>query len=270
MAIVFPEVMQEYREENDKHPKTAQIDHLSGNELDCRIRNMHKTTKQTNLRGKTKIDMQMLRDRTCIYYKQDADGNYIYDGHKYIFVFMLGQYTKEEYKRIGTGEVVKEDNRKGNITQYNFIKHQGGAGNIVIASFNDFDCMNEFYKKFYESAYNKEREGITNIDKRNESIITFFDNYLNKDAEKIPGLEQVILLANTNETADGFVEFDNISTKEKCFIRAKKRGLIVSKEIDQETGKERTVVKSIANQKVNADNIIDILYPYFNKILAEK
>lgn len=269
MALVFPGEMQKYREENDKRPGSRQIDHISGNELDCRIRNMWITDKQLNLRGKTKIDMQMLLDRTCVYYKQDEKGNYLYESKKFVLVIMLGDYRKEEWEKLGKREITREDNRRGQESQYNFIEYNGGRGNIVIASFNDFQNMYEAYK---ELIFVEDGEKAENIEYRNKKIFDFFNNYLNQDTEKIPGLEKVVLLADTNEiieNGESYVYFDNITSQEKDFIKARKRGVIIRKEKDQETGKEICILKNIANQKVTSDSIIDILYPYFDKILND-
>lgn len=285
MALVFPKEMQKYREENDKRPGSKQIDHISGNELDCRIRNMWITDKQLNLRGKTKFDMQMLLDRTCIYYKKDEEGNYIYDSKKFVLVLMLGDYKQAEWEILGKGEIIEEDNRKDDkiyildrekenatsintkTSQYNFIEQNGGRGNIVIASFKDFESMNQIYE---ELIFTKDGEKTEHIEERNKKVFEFFSNCLNKDAEKIPGLEKIVLLADTNEiieNGESYVYFDNITTQEKDFLKAKKRGIFISKVEDQETQKRVIEIKSIANQKVSSDNIIDILYPYFNEIL---
>ena len=78
------------------------------------------------------------------------------------------------------------------------------------------------------------------------------------------------MLADTKEIIENgerYVYFDNITTQEKDFLKAKKRGIFISKVEDQETQKRVIEIKSIANQKVSSDNIIDILYPYFNEIL---
>lgn len=271
MSLVFPEVMKEYREENDQEHKTAQIDHLSGNEMDCRIRNMWKTNKRTNLRGKVNMDKQKLLDRTCIYYRKDAEGKYIYENHKFVFVFRLGDYTKEEWKSLGKGEIIQEDNRKGDKAQYNFIEYKKGLGNIVVASFSSFDEINRFYDELFNELYQEEEKEtgednkILSIERRNNKLKEIFLNYLNKDAEQIPGLEKIVLLADADETADGYIYFDNITSQEKHFIKAKKRGLVIGTEQDKETGKETKVLKNIANLKVSSDNIIDILYPYFDK-----
>lgn len=285
MALVFPKEMQKYREENDKKPGSRQVDHISGNELDCRIRNMWVTDKQLNLRGKTKFDMQMLLDRTCIYYKKDEEGNYIYDSKKFVLVLMLGDYKQAEWEILGKGEIIEEDNRKDDkiyildrekenatsintkTSQYNFIEQNGGRGNIVIASFKDFESMNQIYE---ELIFTKDGEKTEHIEERNKKVFEFFSNCLNKDAEKIPGLEKIVLLADTNEiieNGESYVYFDNITTQEKDFLKAKKRGIFISKVEDQETQKRVIEIKSIANQKVSSDNIIDILYPYFNEIL---
>lgn len=268
MSLVFPNEMQEYRKENDKKPGNRQIDHISGNELDCRIRNMWITDKQQNLRGKAKIDMQMLLDRTCIYYKKDADNNYLYDSQKFVLVLKLGDYTKEEWEKLGKGEKIIKDNRINGQSQYNFIEYKGAKGNIIVAIFSNFKVMNKVYQDLIFVADGEKAE---NVEQRNKKIFDFFSNYLNQDAEKVEGLEKVILLADTSEVIENgksYVFFDNITTGEQNFLKARKRGFIIRKEQDEETGKEICVLKNIANQKVTSDTIIDILYPYFDKIIG--
>ena len=268
MSLVFTKEMQEYRKENDKKPGIRQIDHISGNELDCRIRNMWITDKQQNLRGKAKIDMQMLLDRTCIYYKKDADNNYLYDSQKFVLVLKLGDYTKEEWEKLGKGEKIIKDNRINGQSQYNFIEYKGAKGNIIVAIFSNFKVMNKVYQDLIFVADGEKAE---NIEQRNKKIFDFFSNYLNQDADKIEGLEKVVLLADTSEVIENgksYVFFDNITTGEQNFLKARKRGLIIRKEQDEKTGKEICVLKNIANQKVTSDSIIDILYPYFDKIIG--
>lgn len=268
MSLVFPKEMQEYRKENDKKPGIIQIDHISGNELDCRIRNMWITDKQQNLRGKAKIDMQMLLDKTCIYYKKDADNNYLYDSQKFVLVLKLGDYIEQEWKKLGKGETIIKDNRKEGESQYNFIEYKGVKGNIIVASFSNFQVMNKVYQDLIFVADGEKAE---NIEQRNKKIFDFFSNYLNQDADKIEGLEKVVLLADTSEVIENgksYVFFDNITTGEQNFLKARKRGLIIRKEQDEKTGKEICVLKNIANQKVTSDSIIDILYPYFDKIIG--
>ena len=128
------------------------------------------------------------------------------------------------------------------------------------------------YEAYKELIFVEDGEKAENIEYRNKKIFDFFNNYLNQDAEEIPGLEKVVLLADTNEiieNGESYVYFDNITSQEKDFIKARKRGVIIRKEKDQETGKEICILKNIANQKVTSDSIIDILYPYFDKILND-
>ena len=266
MALTFPEDMKPYREANDKSIASYHIDHISNNEYDCRLRNMWFTTRNTNRSGKRTIDDATLLDRICIYRKTDAKGMPIYKSQKIVFVMMLGNYTKGEWKSLGLGNEVKDNNIKDGKIQYNFIEYKENIGNIVCAMFDGIDNVENWYKN---CIFTKDGQKLENIAERNEKIRVSLQKYLN-NKEEIPGLEKMVLLANTNE-ANGYIEFDNIIDQEQSFIKAKKRGLIVE---TQERGTEKakryfSTVKSIDNLKLNSDNIIDVLYPYFNQIFKD-
>ena len=263
MALTFPGDMQEYRKGNDKKIASQHIDHVSNNEYDCRIRNMWFTEKRTNWKGKKKIDKATLLDRICVYRKKDANEMPIYTSQKFVFIMMLGNYTKAEWESLGESKKVQEDNRINGKSQYNFIEYRGEKGNIICAMFSTLRDAENWYKKIIV----ENGEKAENVAERNERIRASFERYLNNN-EEIQGLEKMVLLADTNETADGYIEFDDITNNIPGLIKAKKRGLVVEiKEEQREKSKRYVpVVKDIANLKLNSDNVIDILFPYFDKI----
>ena len=122
-------------------------------------------------------------------------------------------------------------------------------------------------ENWYKKIIVENGEKAENVAERNERIRASFERYLNNN-EEIQGLEKMVLLADTNETADGYIEFDDITNNIPGLIKAKKRGLVVEiKEEQREKSKRYVpVVKDIANLKINSDNVIDILFPYFDKI----
>ena len=82
---------------------------------------------------------------------------------------------------------------------------------------------------------------------------------------KSAGLEEVVLLANTNEK-DGKIEFDDITEKKQGSFIAEKRGLVVERVKNEKTGRKKSVLKDIQNLQFDNDSIVDILYPHIEKI----
>lgn len=278
MALTFPKEMAgDYRKENDKETTAFHIDHTSNNEYDCRERNMSFLNRNSNWRGKHSTDNATLNDRLCFYRKQDSNGIPVYESQKVIFICMLGNYTKSEYKSLGDSNEIMEDKRKDGISQYNFIEYQGGRGNIICAMFSTLEDAESWYKtikvKEKKKDYDQEEwarlQQMDEIEKRNWKIKESLQSYLN--GQEIPGLEKMILLANTEETADGYIYFDNITDNKKHFLKARKRGLIVAEREEEHGSSKRKsyFVKDIANLQLSSDNIIDILYPYFEQIFKE-
>lgn len=280
MAVTFPKEMGgDYRKQNDKETTSFHIDHISNNEFDCRTRNLWFTDRQTNWQGKHNTDNATLYDRICVYRKEDSNGMPIYNSQKFVFIMMLGNYTKMEWESLGDSKKVIEDNRKDGKTQYNFIEYQGGRGNIICAMFDSMESAERWYKKITTKKKKEQKEiftkeeikaldGMDEIEKRNWKIKFFFQKYLNNEFENIPGLENMVLLANNDETIDGYIYFDNITTRQKEFLKAKKRGLVVGlkEELHGKSTWKIPFTRNIANLELSSDNIIDILYPYFREI----
>lgn len=245
MSVFCEKEMKKYKKANKKEARSMHVDHLNGNELDCRLRNLSIITSKQNLKEKKEIDSKETLDNFCIYRPKNKNGEYADSKKKYVLFLFLG------------------NEKRGIITKANFIRYKQGLGEIVCALFNDIDSI----IKWYHTVFVKAGEQLENVENRNQKIGEFFQKYIDSqnNNEKIEGIEKVVLIARTNEK-EGYIYFDNISTHEKDFLEAKKCGLAIREEADSKTGRKKNVVKSSQNIEVNSKNIVDILYPHIEKI----
>lgn len=245
MSVYCEKEMKRYKKSNKKKARSMHIDHLDGNELNCRLRNLSIITSKQNLKEKKEIDSKETLDNFCVYRPKNKKGEYVDNKKRYVLFLFLG------------------NEKRGIITKANFIGYNGGKGDIVCAMFNDIDSI----IKWYHTVFVKGGEELENVERRNQRLGEFFQKYVDSQSnnEKIEGIERVVLLARTNEEK-GYIYFDNISTRKEAFLEAKKRGLVIRQEVDSKTGRKKNVVKSSQNIEVNSRNIVDILYPHIEKI----
>ena len=250
MSVFCKDAVKKYNNINKKKARSMHIDHLNNDELDCRLRNLSVIKAKQNYVEKKKIDSKQILDSFCVYRPKNKRGEYIDKKKKYVIFLFLGN---EKYKKVVEG-------KERDITQANFIKFKGGTGEIICGIADDIESLISFYNEVFVEA----GEQYENVGERNDKISNAFGKYVEsqqKDDEKV----KLVLLARTDEE-NGYIHFDNISEHKQDFLTAKKRGVVIVKEKDLKTGREKNVVKSSQNIQVNSRNIVDILYPHIKEI----
>lgn len=253
MTVFCKDAVKKYNKINKMTARSMHIDHLNNDEFDCRLRNLSIIKAKQNYESKKKIDTKQLLDSFCIYRPKNKKGEYVDKKKKYVMFLFLGN---EKYKKI-------KDGKEYNITQANFIRYQGGLGEIVCGIADEIESFIDFYNQVFV----KYGEQFENVKERNHKISNAFWQYMElqeKENEKV----KLVLLARTNENIKGGdISFDNISTETKDFLKnIPKRGLVIQEKINQKDDEVIYELQSSQNIKVNSKNIVDILYPYIGKI----